>query len=71
MDKSNTFTIIPMAQSIDLNAGQTYEGAITVINLANSEIDFPFYVSVTPYGVSKDETKTSLISNSERTAISK
>lgn len=71
MDENNIFTIMPMAQSIDLSAGQTYDGVITVVNPANSEADFPYYVSVTPYGVSKDGTKTSLISGSERTAISK
>lgn len=49
---SSSFVVSPMSQKIDLKAGETYHGYITVANPANSTEDFSFRVSLSPYSVS-------------------
>lgn len=71
MDKSNVFTVLPMAQSISLKAGQVYEGSITVVNPSDATADFPYQANVTPYGVSNEGYEADLVTDSDRTAISK
>ncbi len=51
----STFTVLPMSQTIELKAGEVYEGSITVVNPIGAERDFSYSVSVTPYGVMGEE----------------
>lgn len=67
----NTFSVEPMSQAIMLVPGQVYEGKITVINTANSLKDFPYKVEVTPYNVIGQNYAADLLSESDRTAITK
>lgn len=73
MENENTgaFTIMPMNQEIFLSPGEVYEGSITVINPAYATEDFNYKAEVTPYGVSGEEYTADLLSESDRTAISK
>ena len=45
MDSSNIFTVTPMSQQIELEAGQTYVGYVTVANPANASADFNYQVN--------------------------
>ena len=49
---ANQFSVSPMISNIDLKAGETYSGTITVSNPAAATEDFYFKVSVSPYSVS-------------------
>ena len=55
MDNSNMFTVTPMSQSTELNAGDIYEGDIIVANPANAKGDFHYKVEVSPYAVSGED----------------
>lgn len=70
-ENNNAFTVMPMNQNISLNPGETYEGSITVINPSYATEDFSYIAEVTPYGVSGEEYMADLLSESDRTAISK
>lgn len=71
MENSNKFTVLPMAQSISLSAGQVYEGSITVVNPVDATADFSYLVTVTPYGVTNNGEDADLVTDSDRTMISK
>lgn len=70
-NEDNIFTVTPMSQSISLTPGEVYEGSITVINPSYATSDFNYKVGVTPYGVSGETYVADLLSESDRTAISK
>ena len=48
---ANQFSVSPMVSQIDLKAGETYDGVITVSNPADATEDFYFKVSISPYSV--------------------
>lgn len=68
---SNAFTIMPMNQEISLSPGEVYEGSITIINPSYATENFAYRAEVTPYGVAGEEYTADLLSESDRTAISK
>lgn len=68
---ANVFTVTPMNQEISLSPGEVYEGSITVINPSYATEDFSYKVEVTPYGVAGEDYTADLLSESDRTAISK
>lgn len=70
-ENTNAFTIMPMNQEISLSPGEVYEGSITIINPAYATEDFAYLAEVTPYGVAGEEYTADLLSESDRTAISK
>ena len=47
----DTFTVFPMSQAVNLEAGEVFEGTINIANPADAEKDFEYYVSVSPYSV--------------------
>ncbi|MBR3131191.1 hypothetical protein IKG31_01315 [Candidatus Saccharibacteria bacterium] len=71
MDASNTFTLLPMGQTMPLKAGETATGSITVINQQNSAEPFSFRVSVAPYGVKGDGYDADLVTETEMTQLAK
>lgn len=70
-ETSNIFTVLPMSQRIFLTPGQEYEGSITVVNPVDATEDFKYKVSVYPYGVSGDNYDADLITDTDRTVITK
>ena len=70
-ENANVFTVTPMNQEISLSPGEVYEGSITVINPSYAKEDFSYKVEVTPYGVAGEDYTADLLSESDRTAISK
>ena len=68
---SNTFTLMPMSQNISLKPGEVYEGSVKVINPSSSTENFEYKAEVTPYGVVDQEYTADLLSESDRTSISK
>lgn len=70
-ESTNAFTIMPMNQKITLNPGEVYEGYITIINPSYATEDFAYKAEVTPYSVADEEYTADLLSESDRTAISK
>ena len=70
-ENANVFTVTPMNQEISLSPGEVYEGSITIINPSYAKEDFPYKVEVTPYGVAGEDYTADLLSESDRTAISK
>ncbi|MBQ3353328.1 hypothetical protein IJG89_03250 [Candidatus Saccharibacteria bacterium] len=69
--ENNTFTVLPMSQRINLQAGETYEGSITVVNPADSTEDFAYQISVLPYGVTGTDNAADLVTDTNYTVISK
>lgn len=70
-ENNNAFTVMPMNQRISLAPGEIYEGSVTVINPSYATADFSYIAEVTPYGVSGEEYTADLLTESDRTAISK
>ena len=70
-ENTNAFTIMPMNQKISLSPGEVYEGHITIINPSYATEDFTYKAAVTPYSVADEEYTADLLSESDRTAISK
>lgn len=70
-ENTNAFTIMPMNQKISLTPGEVYEGSITIINPSYATEDFAYKAEVTPYSVADEEYTADLLSESDRTAISK
>lgn len=68
---NNAFTLMPMNQNISLKPGEVYEGSIKVINPSYATEDFEYKAEVTPYGVVGQEYTADLLSESDRTQISK
>ena len=69
MDTTNIFTVTPMSQNIELEAGQVYTGSITVANPANAANDFHYKVEVSPYSVIGAEYAADLATMSDRSQI--
>lgn len=70
-ETNNAFTIMPMNQEISLSPGEVYEGSIKIINPSSATENFAYRASVTPYSVGGEEYTADLLSESDRTAISK
>lgn len=68
---NNTFTILPMSQRFILKPGEVTEGSIKIVNPADATENFPYKVSVTPYGVIGEDYTADLETDSTRTAIAK
>lgn len=70
--ESNVFTVTPMSQKVDLNAGDTYEGDIVVANPASATEDFKYKVEISGYGVINKEDgdyQVDFLTDSERVKI--
>lgn len=48
---SNKFAVSPMSQKIELKAGETYTGSITIANPKAATEDFHYQISLSPYSV--------------------
>lgn len=70
-ETSNIFTVLPMSQRLFLNPGEDYEGSITIVNPVDATEDFKYKISVYPYGVSGDNYDADLITDTDRTIITK
>ncbi len=71
METSNIFTVLPMSQRLFLTPGEDYEGSITVVNPVDATEDFKYKVSVYPYGVSGENYDADLVTDTDRTVITK
>lgn len=63
------FTLLPMSQTISLEAGEVYHGSVTVSNPADAVNDFYYKAGVSPYGVVGEEYTADLATESDRTQI--
>lgn len=68
-EKQSSFTIIPMSQNISLTPGEVYHGSIAISNPSDTTSDFPYKVSVMPYGIVGDTYEADLITDSAYTMI--
>ena len=68
---NNVFTVLPMSQTINLVAGETYTGKITIVNPADATADFAYKVETTPYGVAGLDYTADLATMTNRTQIAK
>lgn len=68
---NNTFSVMPMSTAVELNPGEVYEGVLTVVNPNSSTRDFSYRAEVAPYTVSGENYEADLLSESDRTAITK
>lgn len=71
MDTTNIFTVTPMSHNVNLKAGDTYEGTLTVANPANASQDFYYKVEVSPYAVVGDDYRADFGTVSTRSEIAK
>ena len=69
MSSSNIFTIAPMSHTISMEAGDTYDGYITIANPVNAEEDFDYRVTVAPYAVTGEDYAADFSSKTARTQI--
>ena len=69
MDTTNVFTITPMNQDFELEAGQVYTGSILVSNPSTAANDFHYKVTVSPYSVIGEEYAADLETFSNRSQI--
>lgn len=69
MDTTNIFTVTPMSHNISLEAGEVYEGYVTVANPANAAEDFSYKVEVSPYAVIGEDYEADFASESTHTQI--
>lgn len=69
--QDRAFTLTPMSQNIELTPGQTYTGTITVSNPAASTADFAYKVSVNPFSVMGDDYTVDLLTEHNRSFITK
>ncbi|MBR2841512.1 hypothetical protein IKE80_01895 [Candidatus Saccharibacteria bacterium] len=65
------FTLTPMNQDIELKAGQTYTGSITVVNPSDATEDFSYKVSVNPFSVIGSEYNVDLATEYNRSMMTK
>lgn len=65
----SVFTVMPMSQEFEFEAGKTYEGTISVANPASAEEDFLYQVAVAPYSVSGEDYDADLLTVSNRSEI--
>lgn len=66
---TNTFTVSPMSQVIELTPGRTYHGVIRVANPADAEQDFTYVAEVAPYSVVGDDYTADLMEKSDYSII--
>ena len=64
-----TFTVSPMNQTFDLVPGKVYDGSITILNTANSESNFDYRVSISPYNVIGENYDADLVTVSNYSMI--
>lgn len=69
MDTTNIFTVTPMNHNLNLDAGEVYEGYVTVANPANAAKDFNYKVAVSPYAVVGEDYTADFLSETARTQI--
>ena len=69
MDTNNAFTITPMSQNIELKAGETYEGTLTIANPADAKQDFYYKITVSPYTVIGEDYKADFATTSAYSEI--
>lgn len=67
----SVFTVLPMSQNINLEAGEVYTGKITVVNPVDAEGEFKYKIDVAPYGVNGEEYEADLSTETTRTQIAK
>ncbi len=58
----SAFTILPMSQSFELEAGKSYTGSISVSNPEDAKSDFYYKVTVSPYSVVGEDYAADLTS---------
>lgn len=63
-ESNNYFTVTPMSQRVSLKPGEVYNGSITIINPVNSESDFNYKATVTPYSVVGEDYAADLATKS-------
>lgn len=63
------FSVMPMSQRMELEAGKVYQGYIAVTNPADAKKDFEYVVSVSPYSVIDEAYNVDLSTRSTRTQI--
>lgn len=71
MDEQHIFTLTPMNQDIELEAGQTYSGSVTVVNPSDATTDFSYKVSVSPFNMVGEEYTVDLATEYNRSMITK
>ena len=71
MDTTNIFTVTPMSQNIELEAGKTYTGSITVANPVDATENFHYKVEVAPYSVIGEEYTADLATQYDNSQITK
>ena len=69
--ENSTFTVLPMSQRFSLEAGETYEGSISVVNPADATEDFLYKIEVLPYGVSDESCSADFTTTSGHSEIAK
>lgn len=69
--ESDTFTVLPMSQRFYLEAGNTYDGSIKVVNPVDATEDFLYKVEVLPYGVIGEDYTADFSAETGRTEIAK
>ena len=69
MEGANFFTVTPMSQRISLEAGETAEGSISVINPNDSVDDLKYKAYVAPYSVVGEGYEADLTTDSKYNMI--
>lgn len=69
MEGANFFTVTPMSQRVSLNAGETTEGTISIINPNDSKDDLKYKAYVAPYGVVGEGYEADLTTDSKYNMI--
>lgn len=69
MDFSDMFTVTPMSQKIDLEAGEVYRGSITVANPASAVKDFEYKVEPAKYSVVGEDYEADFLTESDYTRM--
>ena len=69
MDFSDMFTVTPMSQKIELEAGEVYEGSITVANPASAVNDFEYRVEPAKYSVVGEDYQADFLTENDYTMM--
>lgn len=65
------FTVTPMRQSIKLEAGQVYQGYITIANPQSATENLSYFVQALPFSVKEDGASADFATESNRTLMAK
>lgn len=65
----SAFNVMPTSQSMSLEAGEVYQGSITVLNPVDSSQDFNYHVEVVGYNVVGENYQLDLFTESNYTMI--